>query len=86
MGKKFSTPQNAYSSVIQSAATETAHEEKKQEFYRFNLRFPAEYRDYLQEMAWRNRMTATEYLTKLVAADMEQHPNWKDTLDVLNGK
>ena len=58
--------------------------EKKEEFYRFNAKMPMECKDYLQEMAWRNRTTITEYLTRLILADMEAHPEWKDTIDILN--
>lgn len=61
-----------------------AEEEKKQEYYRFNLKLPMEQKEYLQEMAWRNRESITAYLTALVAADMEQHPEWRETLDELN--
>lgn len=28
--------------------------------------------------------TKTEYLTRLIMADMEAHPEWRDTLDILN--
>lgn len=57
---------------------------KSNEIYRFNAKFPIECKAYLQEMAWRNRTTTTEYLARLVLADMEAHPNWKDSLDALN--
>ena len=59
-------------------------EETKKEFYRFNAKFPIQYKDYLQEMAWRNRCTITEYLIRIVQADMDAHPEWKDTIDILN--
>lgn len=52
--------------------------------YRFNAKFPIQYKDYLQEMAWRNRCTITEYLIRIVQADMDAHPEWKDTIDILN--
>ena len=81
MAKKFDAPTK--SSVVQS--TEQAQPEpKKQEYYRFNAKMPIEYKDYLQEMAWRQRTSITEYLNKLVAADMEAHPEWRDTIDILN--
>lgn len=60
-------------------------EEKKQEYYRFNLKLPIEQKDYLQEMAWRSRESITAYLSDLVAADMEKHPGWRDGMDELNG-
>jgi len=84
MGKKFATPKTTYSSVIQSATTEKASNRK--EVYRFNMNFDYELHDYLQEMAWRNRMTITEYLNKIVREDMEKHPEWTQTVDVLNSK
>ena len=71
---KFEAPQvNPY----------TAQEQEKA-FYRFNAKLPAECKDFLQEMAWRSRCTITEYLTRIVRADMEAHPEWKDTIDTLN--
>ena len=89
---------NVYGSVIQSAAQpqpepkeqpqpepkEQQEPEAQQEFYRFNLKTPIEYKDYLQEISWRNRTSITEYLNRLIAADMKAHPNWRDTLDILN--
>ena len=35
-------------------------------------------------MAWRNRTNITQYITRLIEADMEAHPEWKDSLDELN--
>lgn len=61
-----------------------AEEEKKQEYYRFNLKLPLDQKEYLQEMAWRSRESITAYLTGLVAADMKRHPEWRDTVDELN--
>ena len=52
--------------------------------YRFNAKFPMECKDYLQEMAWRNRCSITDYLIHIVQADLEAHPEWKDTVDILN--
>ena len=73
--KKFTAIQN----TAPAKAADTSAE-----VYRFNLKLPIECKDFLQEMAWRNRTTITEYLTRLTLADMEQHPNWRDCLDVLN--
>lgn len=72
---------NPYKTV---EAPEQRSEEKKQEYYRFNLKLPLEQKEYLQEMAWRSRESITAYLTALVAADMERHPEWRDTVDELN--
>lgn len=80
--QEFKAPgQNVYGTVVQSAAND---KKVKKEYYRFNLKMPMECKDYLQEMAWRNRTTITEYLTDLVEADMKAHPNWRETLDILN--
>ncbi len=83
-GKKFTVP-DAYSAVVQSAAA-TNGAEPAQQYYRFNMRLPQQYQTYLAEMAWRNRTTITAYMQDLVAKDMEAHPEWKDTLDILNTK
>lgn len=61
-----------------------AAKEEKQEYYRLNLKLPMEQKEYLQEMAWRSRESITAYLTALVAADMERHPEWRETIDELN--
>jgi len=48
-------------------------EQPPEPFYRFSLKLPAVCEGYLKEMAWRNRITITEYLTRLVQADMNAH-------------
>lgn len=83
--QKFTAPQgNPYNSIIQSTEMQQPEPAAKTEYYRFNAKLPMECKDYLQEMAWRNRTTITDYLTRLILADMEAHPNWRDTLDTLN--
>ena len=75
MAGKFAAPKtNPYKTELK--------EEKG--IYRFNAKFPMECKDYLQEMAWRNRCSITDYLIHIVQADMEAHPEWKDTVDILN--
>lgn len=49
----------------------------EQESYRFNARLPIEAKEYLKEMAWRCRMTITDYLIRIVEDDMKAHPDWK---------
>ena len=73
--KKFTTIQN----IVLVKAVDT-----NAEVYRFNLKLPIECKDFLQEMAWRNRTTITGYLVRLVRADMNAHPEWKETVDSLN--
>ena len=50
----------------------------KPEYYRFNLKMPLEYKEYLQAAAYRassptKTVTITEYICELVRADMERH-------------
>ena len=50
----------------------------KPEYYRFNLKMPLEYKEYLQAAAYRDSsptktVTITEYICELVRADMEQN-------------
>ena len=50
----------------------------KPEYYRFNLKMPLEYKEYLQAAAYRASspekvITITEYLCELVRADMEKN-------------
>jgi len=84
--KKFEAPQgNPYTSIIQSSDPQQQPEPAPaQDYYRFNAKLPGVCKEYLQEMAWRNRTSITEYLTRLIYADMEAHPEWRDTLDILN--
>lgn len=86
--KKYEAPQgDVYGATIQSKGEQAAPApaaEPAQEFYRFSLKMPMECKDFLQEMAWRNRITITEYLVRIIQADMEAHPEWKDTIDILN--
>ena len=59
---------------------DTQHTPKapKPEYYRFNLKMPLEYKEYLQAAAYRasspeKTTTITEYLCELVRADMEKN-------------
>ena len=59
---------------------DTQHTPKapKPEYYRFNLKMPLEYKEYLQAAAYRasspeKTITITEYLCELVRADMEKN-------------
>lgn len=81
MAKKFNAPTTTFNTLIQSATTDQPTE-PKEEFYRFNLKMPMSCKDYLQEMAWRQRTTITAYLTELVMKDMELHPEWKDAQNI----
>ena len=78
--RKFTAPVNEYAAPNQ----QTTPTPTRKEVYRFNAALPMECKDYLQEMAWRNRTSITEYISRLVLADMEAHPEWKDTIDILN--
>ena len=59
---------------------DTQHTPKapKPEYYRFNLKMPLEYKDYLQAAAYRassptKTVTITEYICELVRAEMEKN-------------
>ena len=50
----------------------------KPEYYRFNLKMPIEYKEYLQAAAYRasspeKTVTITEYICELVRADMDKN-------------
>lgn len=89
---KFQAPQvNPYDTMIQSTTPDQQPAAPaKAEYYRFNAKLPIECKDYLQEMAWRatvrehRNVTITEYLTRVIRADMDAHPEWKETVDALN--
>ena len=34
--------------------------------------------------AWRNRLPINDYLVKIIGEYMEAHPEWKETIDILN--
>ena len=58
--------------------TQDTPEAAKPEYYRFNLKMPLEYKDYLQAAAYRassptKTVTITEYICELVRADMEKN-------------
>ena len=58
--------------------TERTPKAPKPEYYRFNLKMPLEYKDYLQAAAYRassptKTVTITEYICELVRADMEKN-------------
>ena len=58
--------------------TQDARNTQKPVYYRFNLKMPLEYKEYLQAAAYRASspekiVTVTEYVCELVRADMERH-------------
>ena len=58
--------------------TQSTQKAPKPEYYRFNLKMPLEYKDYLQAAAYRassptKTVTITEYICELVRADMEKN-------------
>ena len=58
--------------------TQRTSKAPKPEYYRFNLKMPLEYKDYLQAAAYRassptKTVTITEYICELVRADMEKN-------------
>lgn len=58
--------------------TRNTRNTQKPEYYRFNLKMPLEYKEYLQAAAYRASspekiVTVTEYICELVRADMEKN-------------
>ena len=58
--------------------TQRTSKAPKPEYYRFNLKMPLEYKEYLQAAAYRasspeKTITITEYLCELVRSDMEKN-------------
>ena len=58
--------------------TQRTSKAPKPEYYRFNLKMPLEYKEYLQAAAYRasspeKTVTITEYICELVRADMEKN-------------
>ena len=58
--------------------TQSTPKAPKPEYYRFNLKMPLEYKDYLQAAAYRassptKTVTITEYICELIRADMEKN-------------
>ena len=52
--------------------------------YRFTARMPGEYGRFLNELAYQRRSTITAELQRLVAEEMERHPEILASLDELN--
>lgn len=69
----------------QATQDQAPADQEAPKYYHFNMKLPEECRAYLQEMAWRNRTTITQYMQDMVMADMAAHPDWKDSLDATNG-
>ena len=58
--------------------TQDTRNTQKPVYYRFNLKMPLEYKEYLQAAAYRasspeKTVTITEYICELVRADMEKN-------------
>lgn len=47
--------------------------QRKQKHPRINMAFYDNHLEYLQDVAWRNKMSITEYVNKLVKEDMERN-------------
>ena len=52
--------------------------------YRFTARMPGEYGRFLNELAYQRRSTITAELQRLVAEEMDRHPEILASLDELN--
>lgn len=52
--------------------------------YRFTVRMPGEYGRFLNELAYQRRSTITAEFQRLVAEEMEKHPEILASLDELN--
>ena len=64
--------------TVDTTDTQDTPKTPKPEYYRFNLKMPLEYKDYLQAAAYRassptKTVTITEYICELVRADMEKN-------------
>ena len=64
--------------TVDTTDTQRTSKTPKPEYYRFNLKMPLEYKDYLQAAAYRassptKTVTITEYICELVRADMEKN-------------
>ena len=64
--------------IADTQDTQDTPKAAKPEYYRFNLKMPLEYKDYLQAAAYRassptKTVTITEYICELVRADMEKN-------------
>ena len=64
--------------TVDTTDTQRTPKTPKPEYYRFNLKMPLEYKEYLQAAAYRassptKTVTITEYICELVRADMEKN-------------
>ena len=64
--------------TVDTTDTQDTPKTPKPEYYRFNLKMPLEYKDYLQAAAYRassptKTVTITEYICELIRADMEKN-------------
>ena len=89
MGKKFDTKSVANKFFTQDTHstedTQNTHDklsklgrppkkpEEKLRGYRYNLNLDRDLKDYLHEMAWKNRTSITQYINDLIRADMEAY-------------
>ena len=46
--------------------------EAQDAYYRLNLKLRVEYRQFLNDEAWKARISVTEYVNRLIAADMSK--------------
>ena len=58
--------------------------EEAPEEYRFTVRMPGEYGRFMNELAYQRRSTITAEFQRLVAEEIEKHPEILESLDELN--
>ena len=58
--------------------------EEAPEEYRFTVRMPGDYGRFMNELAYQRRSTITAEFQRLVAEEIEKHPEILESLDELN--
>lgn len=53
-------------------------EAEKLRGYRYNLNLDKDLKEYLHEMAWKNRTSITQYINDLIRTDMENNAEWTE--------
>lgn len=52
--------------------TDNVSKPQKKQYYRFNLKMPLEYKEFLDEAAWQSRKNITQYINDLIKREMDE--------------
>ncbi len=60
--------------------THDTHVTSDKQYYRFNLKTPMEYKEFLDEASWKRRMNVTQYINSLIKEQMDKEKQYSNLM------